>query len=230
MTEITVVIPIYNQSEFIKKCLDSVLSQSFKNITIKVINDGSTDNLNLSWYQGIELINQKNIGLIKTVNQQIQQCTTKYFTWLAADNWLSPNCYTDLYTCAEKNQADFVYGGYTFVTTHGCRVKDVVILPQNNLMENNDVGTSWLIKTNLAQKYLLDEKYKHAHDYKLWLDVLVNGGKICTVSNNLGFMRSHVGRQSQTGQWKDNGFGSMIEEMIELRNIYNVNYRKAYKP
>ena len=79
---ITVIINVYNGEKYIKKCLDSVIKQTYKNLEILIINDGSTDKtLNiLKKYKDsrIRIINQDNIGLSLSRNVGIDNAKGKY--------------------------------------------------------------------------------------------------------------------------------------------------------
>ncbi|MBE6449510.1 MAG: glycosyltransferase [Alphaproteobacteria bacterium] len=75
--EISVVIPVYNTGKFLAECLDSVLSQTFQNLEVICVNDGSTDNSEeiLAQYSQkdnrIKVINQKNQGVVTARNNGI---------------------------------------------------------------------------------------------------------------------------------------------------------------
>ena len=91
--KISVIIPLYNQSEYICNAIDSVLNQSYPNVEIIVVNDGSTDNsiLKLKRYEGkITLINQANQGLSAARNKGILSCSGNYIQFLDADDFLHP--------------------------------------------------------------------------------------------------------------------------------------------
>ena len=94
MKKVTIIIPVYNSEKYIGRCLDSIVNQSFKDIDILVINDGSTDKSKeiveeyQSKYRNIKLINQDNIGVAKTRNKAIKLIDTKYIMFIDNDDYI----------------------------------------------------------------------------------------------------------------------------------------------
>ncbi len=94
MNKVSIIIPLYNQKEFISQAIDSLLEQSYRNIEIIVVNDGSTDNpsTELERYRNdIHLINQENRGLSAARNSGIKSSTGEYIQFLDADDFLHPD-------------------------------------------------------------------------------------------------------------------------------------------
>ena len=94
MEKISVIIPLYNQKEFISQAIDSLLSQSYENIEIIVVNDGSTDEpfTELGKYENIiNIINQDNAGLSAARNSGLKFSTGDYIQFLDADDFLHPD-------------------------------------------------------------------------------------------------------------------------------------------
>lgn len=89
---VSILIPCYNGQEFIKRCLDSCLKQTYKDIKIIIVNDGSTDNSKQIIEQYIEqdkritLINQPNKGLAETRNVLLRSTTSEYSFYLDVDD------------------------------------------------------------------------------------------------------------------------------------------------
>lgn len=93
---ITVIIPSYNHSQFITEAIESVVNQTYNNIKLIVIDDGSTDNSievieSLQQKYHFHFIKQINMGLPKTLNKFINLCRTQYFCLLASDDSLLDN-------------------------------------------------------------------------------------------------------------------------------------------
>lgn len=105
---ISIVIPCYNVEEYIDKCLNSILNQSYKNIELICINDGSTDKT-LSIIEQfadrdsrIKLHNQANKGLSKTRSLGLKYASGDYIMFVDADDWLSTDCIETVLT-PQKN-------------------------------------------------------------------------------------------------------------------------------
>ena len=94
MSEISVIIPVYNSEKYIKKCLDSLLNQTFKNFEIICVNDGSVDNSLkiLEEYKlkdhRIVLINSKNEGLGSARNKALDVAKGRYIIFVDSDDWV----------------------------------------------------------------------------------------------------------------------------------------------
>jgi glycosyltransferase involved in cell wall biosynthesis len=98
MTSIDIVVPSHNHIKFIDECISSILTQSYDNFNIIIIDDGSTDGSSehltekYSSKKGIKVITQKNIGLCKTLNRAIFEfCTSKYVIIIGSDDQFLPN-------------------------------------------------------------------------------------------------------------------------------------------
>lgn len=115
---ISIIIPVYNAESYIRRCIESVLSQTYKEIQIILINDGSTDNTLsiLEEYSRsdsrIQLINKDNSGVSKTRNIGIDISDGEYIGFVDADDYLEPEMYEKLYNAIKKTAADVACCGY----------------------------------------------------------------------------------------------------------------------
>ncbi len=115
--KISVIIPVYNAENYLRKCLQSVCEQSLKDLEIICINDGSTDNSQeiLERFAAkdtrIKIIKQNNAGLSATRNKGILLAKGEYLGFVDADDWINPDFYNTLYTAADNKNADVALGG-----------------------------------------------------------------------------------------------------------------------
>lgn len=96
MQKVSVIVPVYNGEEYIEKCINSILSQTYDNIELIIVNDGSTDKTNkiISRYknnQKVKLIEQENIGISQTRNIGLREVSGEYVMFCDADDWLEEN-------------------------------------------------------------------------------------------------------------------------------------------
>ena len=116
--EISVIIPVYNAERYLRRCLDSVLAQEFKEMEVICIDDGSTDNCPqiLEEYANkdkrIRVIRKENSGLVSARKTGIQAASGKYTGYVDSDDWIEPEMYKELYRVAEQYQADLVCSGH----------------------------------------------------------------------------------------------------------------------
>ena len=95
---VTILIPCYNGAPYLERALDSCLKQTYQNLKILIINDGSTDQSEaiirsyLSQYQHIHLINQSNQGIAAVRNRLIANAMSDYGFFLDVDDWIEPQC------------------------------------------------------------------------------------------------------------------------------------------
>lgn len=114
MVQISVIIPVYNTGEYLRNCLDSIINQTFKDIEIICINDGSTDNSLeiLEEYQKsdsrIKIYSQENQGQGAARNNALKYVSGKYTYFMDSDDILELNALNDLYQIAEEKSLDMV--------------------------------------------------------------------------------------------------------------------------
>lgn len=115
---VSVVVPVYNTSKYLKQCVDSLLDQTLKDVEFIFVDDGSTDDSVeiLKQYQAkdtrIKILQQENQYAGVARNNGMKQSTGKYIIFVDSDDFFEPNMLRDAYNCAEKNQAEIVIFGY----------------------------------------------------------------------------------------------------------------------
>lgn len=119
MPKISIIIPVYNGEKYIGRCLDSVLNQTFDDVEVLAINDGSKDgSLDvLKDYEGkypekIKVLTQENQGVAKTRNRGIELTKTKYLMFIDQDDWIDPDYCETHYKVAEEGDYDIVLSGF----------------------------------------------------------------------------------------------------------------------
>ncbi len=115
---LTVIIPVYNTSEYIDRCIESVINQTEQNIDIIIINDASTDNSNAiiqnyaAAYPRINYINlPSNIGVGNARNIGISNAKTKYIAFIDSDDWVDTTYYENMLECMVINHSDICISG-----------------------------------------------------------------------------------------------------------------------
>lgn len=116
--KITVIVPIYNVEHYLDKSLDSLISQTYKNLEIIVINDGSTDNSGAICQEyaqkddRIVYIEKENGGQSEARNMGLDRMTGTYVTFVDSDDWVEPNYVEVLYKKLLEYCADIAVGNY----------------------------------------------------------------------------------------------------------------------
>ena len=119
MTEkITVIVPVYNIENYLNKCLDSILKQTYQNLEIIVVNDGSTDNSGEICQEyaqkdsRIIYIEKENGGQSEARNMGLDRMTGSYVTFVDSDDWVELDYVENLYKKITEYQADIAVGNY----------------------------------------------------------------------------------------------------------------------
>ena len=119
---ISVIIPCFNQAEFLGEAIDSALAQSVENLEVIVINDGSTDKTQEVAQRRPEItfISQENRGLAKARNRGFRECHGDYIVFLDADDQLGPNALeAGLESLLNAPDAIFTYGAMQTIGIDG---------------------------------------------------------------------------------------------------------------
>ncbi|MEZ4357074.1 MAG: glycosyltransferase family 2 protein [Eubacteriales bacterium] len=112
--KVSVIVPIYNVEQHLKKCIDSIIGQTYTNLEIILVDDGSPDNCPAicDEYKGkdnrIKVIHKENGGISDARNAGIKEATGKYIAFVDSDDWLDYDLLNDWVKCAERNNADAV--------------------------------------------------------------------------------------------------------------------------
>jgi len=127
-SKVSVVIPVYNSERFLRDSLESVLQQTYSDIEIIAINDGSTDNsleILKQFEKKIMIINQENMGLAKAVNAGIEKMSGHWLKWLSPDDVLYPNAIEILVDEAKKlSQNTILYSDWEIINQKGKNLRN----------------------------------------------------------------------------------------------------------
>lgn len=114
--KISVIIPVYNVEDYLAQCIESVLMQSYNNLEVLLINDGSTDNSKVicenyaQKYRCIKLINKENGGLSDARNVRILNATGDYLIFIDSDDyWAEDFLYDLVEILINSTTLDFIF-------------------------------------------------------------------------------------------------------------------------
>lgn len=211
--KVSVIIPSYNSGKYLNEAIESATNQTYKNLEIIIVNDGSSDNtkeIAKDWQKKDERIkylkHQTNQGLAKARNTGIKNSQSEYITFLDADDiWLPQKIEIQIKKIKELD-ADLVFSNwYIWDPEKGIKVKAFETNPiQNkdllNLFIKKNFGnpsTAFLKKSSLEKVGLFDENLKSSEDYDLWLRFLLKKMKIAFYPEPLIYSRKHPEQMSE---------------------------------
>lgn len=215
MIKVSIIVPCFNQAEYLEECLQSILDQTYHEWECIIVNDGSPDNtedIALNWCNKdirFRYISKENGGLSSARNKGINVAVGEYILPLDADDKISDN-YIELCVSAMLANADLklVYGhGKKF----GAVNEDWALPPfsfQALLISNMIFCTALYRKKDWLLIGGYDEKMKHGlEDWDFWISLLKNGGTVFKQQNCIFWYRVK--------------HHSMIEKVKEDRSITN---------
>jgi glycosyltransferase involved in cell wall biosynthesis len=119
---ISVIVPVYNVKPYLRKCLDSIINQTYRDLEILIIDDGSTDGSGdiCDEYRKddrIKVFHTENRGLSAARNLGLDNTTGNWIGFIDSDDWIEPDMYEVLLRKAEETRADIIecgcYADYT---------------------------------------------------------------------------------------------------------------------
>lgn len=135
--KVSIVIPVYNSEKFLEKSIESVTNQTWKNIEIIVIDDGSNDKsleILKKYSDDVTIFSQSNQGLASALNKGIKQSNGRWFKWFSPDDVLEPNAIEILVkTAKELPPNTIVYSNWKIINEDGKKLRDFYETNYNTL-------------------------------------------------------------------------------------------------
>lgn len=153
MPKISVIVPIYNSEKFLKRCVESILAQTFNDIEVILVNDGSTDNSPsicedyAKKDKRIVVINKPNGGLSSARNAGLDIAAGEYIGYVDSDDYIAPEMYGKLLAACESESADVAECGLYVVNEND----DVILqsyFTKKLLSGSYDCCVDWLTSSN----------------------------------------------------------------------------------
>lgn len=208
---VSIIIPTFNVEKYIKKCINSVLEQTYKSFEIILVDDCSTDRTLeiISSYSDPRIkvfINKENKGPSYSRNRAIEKAKGDWIAFLDGDDWWDSNRLEILIKVANDSSADMISDDIFFTYSENQRPwgsefqykkigEENVINLTPELLINNDLGIQPMIKREILQenKISFDERIKYGEDFKLYLECLVNVKKAVILKEPYYFYRMREG-------------------------------------
>jgi glycosyltransferase involved in cell wall biosynthesis len=198
---ISIILPVYNCAEFLHESIHCVLSQSFTDFELLVIDDGSTDDTASIIHSFTDLRiryfrNEVNMGLIYSLNKGLSLANGKYIARMDGDDTITNDRLQVQYEFMEKNPLVDIAGSW-YVTSDTMQICRVDCSPEQcrvRLLENPPLAhPSVIMLTESLRKHNLiyQSDYIHAEDYFLWAEASTKGLTIVNIPKTLLIYRIH---------------------------------------
>jgi glycosyltransferase involved in cell wall biosynthesis len=245
---VSIVIPVYNGSRYLAQAINSALAQTYKNIEILVVNDGSNDGgksrgVALAYGDKIRYFEKENGGVSTALNLAIANMRGEYFSWLSHDDLYLPDkiqIQIDILQKEEHKDA-IIYGNYVNIDENSqvlstfnagaAYPKEKLAHSLYPLLRGLIHGCSLLIhKSHFERVGLFDEKLRTAGDYDLWFKMFRSAKLIyhdgtlvknrCHAEQQVNYSKTHVAECN----WL---WSSMIDRLTskELREMAGSEYQ-----
>jgi len=230
--KVSIVIPVYNAENYLQECVDSCLKQTYQNIEIIAVDDGSTDGSSKilkSYSEKIKSITKKNGGTPSALNAGIKSMTGEWFKWLSADDVLYENAIEVLVREAESQgeraKSLIFYSSYDIIDENGIIVEEFVEPNYNNLssLQRNAIlldhyvgnGSTSLIHRSIFERCgVFDENIGFKEDYEFWLRCcIINDCDLFLIPQKLAKYRVHS-TQLTKKKVREN-----IEQVNKIKNL-----------
>lgn len=200
---VSIIVPIYNVEKYLEKCIESIIKQSYKNLEIILVNDGSTDkskeicNRYKNQDKRILLINKKNNGVSAARNAGLDIAKGKYIAFVDSDDYLESHMIESMLRNINTTCCDMAICGYNIIFEDGKnKVSDnnniTTILKSKEVIElifrtNKINGFLWnkIFKREILEKFRLDESLDICEDLCLICEILRKDLSICYSSEPL---------------------------------------------
>ena len=121
---ISIIVPVYNVEQYLSRCVDSLVNQTYHNIEIILVDDGSPDRSGeicdeyAKKDKRVKVIHQSNGGLSDARNTALDIAKGDYLMFVDSDDWIEPTMYEEMLSFMEKEQLDLVECGINLVTNN----------------------------------------------------------------------------------------------------------------
>ena len=200
---ISIIVPIYNTEKYLEKCIDSLINQTYKDLEIILINDGSKDNsdkiVNKYKDSRIKYFKKENEGIGKTRNFGIEKATGDYLMFIDSDDYIAKECCEVFVNVINKTKADIVVSDFYKDIDGRLEYIKIDDFEVSNLKNNSSLLTiinpgpcnkvykrKLIIENNI--KY--NEQYKY-EDSPFVIESLIKANKIAKINEGLSYYCIH---------------------------------------
>lgn len=205
--KVSIIIPVYNGANYLKEAINSALSQTYKNIEVLVIDDGSNDDgkttkIAKSFGKKIRYFKKENGGVASALNLGIQKMKGEYFSWLSHDDiYLPIKIAEQLKEIKKYPPKTVLYSNFELIDEKGKHLKNFKFKPPPAhfvyyLIDEKFIHgcTVFVLKKALQKAGPFNEKLRNVQDYEMWYRLMKNGYTFRHIPKILVKARLHSGQ------------------------------------
>lgn len=230
--KVTVLMPCYNAEMYLNEAVDSILNQTYGNLEILLIDDGSSDrtkdmiqNYAKKDSRVVPVFNEKNLGLIRTLNKGVMMATGEYIARMDADDISSLNRIERIVEeFSLRPECDVISAGYYRISASGkvmARIYPKATISNAlkfvSLFCTPVIHPCIIAKTKVFSDNLFDMNYLHSEDYEIFSRLLFSGYKFLNLTEPLYYLRMNT----QSVSFKYERIQISTHTKISVRNIEN---------
>lgn len=225
MPSISIIIPVYNTEQYLHRCVDSVLSQTFEDFELLLVDDGSTDKSGAICDEyaakdsRVRVFHKENGGVGSARDLGLDNAIGDYVTFADSDDWIEKTMFEEMYGKLSADQADLVYCDINTITDYSREVYSEPEFSQDKFQMLNSfilskVISLWriMVSRTIFEKNNIrhPEKISFAEDYHVVIRLLFFADKICYVDKALcNYYRGNTSsithhfseKHSEQGRW-----------------------------
>lgn len=221
---VSLIIPVYNVEKYLPQCLDSVKEQTYPDIEVILVNDGSTDNSlsickryakKFNWI----LIDQNNEGLSAARNVGVEHSTGDYIAFLDSDDWFEPDMIEKMVDAAIKYKVDIVETGIKWIYSDRQKVDAI---NKDTIFSKRDALSAYLLQTKPLHSQVCCKLYKKTIFEELRFEVgrLHEDGFFMYLA--MYKANSYAVLKYAGYNYRQNRIGSIMSTSIKPQNIKDV--------
>lgn len=236
-SKVSIVLPTYNGTRFLRESIASCLNQSYENIELIIVDDCSTEDISPITGrfndQRMRVVrNEANLSLPGALNEGFKIASGDYLTWTSDDNYYERDAIRTMFEKLDKNpHIDFVYCNYTFIDNEGRLGESIRTGVPGELDSSNCIGPCFLYRRRVYEVVGdYDRNCSLAEDYDYWLRVRKRFS-MEKIDEDLYFFRLHG--SSLTERYRDTDYLRRQIEMVRKKNMsiaayYFLRSREAF--
>lgn len=247
---VSIIVPIYNVEKYLNKCLESIISQKYKNLEILLINDGSTDNSEkiikkfLKKDNRIKYFCKENGGLSSARNFGLEHCSGDYICFVDGDDWINIDYVLKNIKTIDCYNCDMVISNISYIYNDGSTKRRVPKIKRKKIINRkqaikkllNGKSYKFHIVNKFCKKEIYDKKNIKFPCGKIYEDMFtsyklfVNSSKIALIPDNLYYYLQNRPGSILNTVFKENRF-DVLEAIDEIINnkVIKTNTNKLDK-